>query len=497
MSEALNTRPTAESDFVDLTPRGERTVRGWAMSITIGSFLFGFDTGIISGALLFIREDFGLNSFEQSSVVSVLLLGAVVGALLSGRIADRHGRRPLLAGLGVLFFLGIVLAALANGYWMLLLGRVVMGLAVGGVSATVPTYLGEMAPAQIRGRVLGLNQLLITIGLLVSYLVNWAFAESEQWRGMFWIGGVPSVLLVLVCLWLPESPVWLITHGRTDRARKILDRVTEPGGADRVVARYEETGGAPGRDGGRDRAVRPDGRHRGGPTPGAGPGEDAEGGSSTLRALWAPAVRPALLVGVILAALQQFCGINTILYYAPTIMGEAGLSASRSIYYSVFIGVVNVIVTIVSVYLVDRIGRRPLLLLSLVGMGVSIALLGVAFSAELDPVLMLVFMLLYIVAFGVGMGPVFWVLLGELFPPAQRAEGSSAGSTVNWLSNFVVSLLFLPLIQAIGHGPTFWIFAAICVLGVAFVARWVPETRGRHADEVGEDLRRRWNAPAT
>ncbi|MGW3678661.1 MFS transporter [Streptomyces prasinus] len=203
------------------------------------------------------------------------------------------------------------------------------------------------------------------------------------------------------------------------------------------------------------------------------------------------------LVGVILAALQQFCGINTILYYAPTIMGEAGLSASRSIYYSVFIGVVNVIVTIVSVYLVDRIGRRPLLLLSLVGMGVSIALLGVAFSAELDPVLMLVFMLLYIVAFGVGMGPVFWVLLGELFPPAQRAEGSSAGSTVNWLSNFVVSLLFLPLIQAIGHGPTFWIFAVICVLGVAFVARWVPGTRGRHADEVGEDLRRRWNAPAT
>ncbi|SDD54629.1 sugar porter family MFS transporter [Streptomyces prasinopilosus] len=473
MSEPLNIRPTVESDFVDLTPQGLRTVRRWAMSITIGSFLFGFDTGIISGALLFIRDDFGLSSLQQSSVVSVLLLGAVAGALVSGRIADRYGRRPLLAGLGVLFFLGIVVAALANGYWMLLLGRVILGLAVGGVSATVPTYLGEMAPAQIRGRVLSLNQLLITIGLLASYLVNWLFAESEQWRGMFWVGGIPSALLVLMCLWLPESPTWQITHGRTDRARRTLDKVTEPGGADLVVARLDDT----------DRAGEQDG----------GPSASGSGG---VRALWAPAVRPALLVGVVLAALQQFGGINTILYYAPTIMGEAGLSASNAIYYSVFIGVVNVVVTVVSVYLVDRVGRRPLLLVSLVGMGISIALLGVAFSAELTPVLMLAFMMLYIVAFGVGMGPVFWVLLGEIFPPAQRAEGSGAGSTVNWFSNFVVSLLFLPLISLIGEGPTFWIFAVVCALGVVFVAKWVPETRGRNIDEVGEDLHRRWNAPA-
>ncbi len=406
-------------------------------------------------------------------MVSVLLLGAVVGALSSGRIADRYGRRPLLAGLGALFFLGIVAAAVAGGYGVLLLGRIIMGLAVGGVSATVPTYLGEMAPTQVRGRVLSLNQLLVTVGLLASYLVNWAFSQSGQWRAMFWVGGIPSALLVLACLWLPESPVWSIAHGRTEQARKVLDRVTEPGGADLVVSRVRGT----------DR----DGEQRRGGT-GSGPGG--------VRALFAPAVRPALLVGLILAALQQFSGINTILYYAPTIMGEAGLSASKAIYYSVFIGVINVIITVVSVNLVDRLGRRPLLLGSLVGMGISIALLGVAFAAGLSPLLMLIFMLLYIVAFGIGMGPVFWVLLGEIFPPAQRAEGSSAGATVNWLSNFVVSLLFLPLIGAIGQAPTFWIFAVICALGVVFVAQWVPETRGRHADEVGEDLRRRWNVRA-
>ncbi|MEU3950430.1 MFS transporter [Streptomyces sp. NPDC029526] len=222
----------------------------------------------------------------------------------------------------------------------------------------------------------------------------------------------------------------------------------------------------------------------------------AEPGRGGMRALWVPAVRPALLVGVILAALQQFSGINTILYYAPTIMGQAGLSASNAIYYSVFIGIVNVIITVVSLGLVDRIGRRPLLIGSLGGMAVSIALLGIAFVADLSPLVMLIAMMLYIVAFGIGLGPVFWVLLGEIFPPAQRAEGSGAGATVNWLSNFVVSLLFLPLISAIGEGPTFWIFAGICVIGVGFVAKWVPETRGRHIDEVGQDLHRRWNARA-
>ncbi|CAL9329837.1 sugar porter family MFS transporter [Streptomyces sp. enrichment culture] len=322
---------------------------------------------------------------------------------------------------------------------------------------------------------LSLNQLLITLGLLASYLVNWAFADAEQWRAMFWVGGIPSALLVLVCLWLPESPVWQINNGRTDRARRTLDRVTEEGGADLVVSRYDDTDTGGGGGGG-----------------GGGDGT----GTGGMRALWVPAVRPALLVGVILAALQQFSGINTILYYAPTIMGQAGLSASNAIYYSVFIGIVNVVITVISLGLVDRIGRRPLLIGSLAGMAVAIALLGVAFAADLSPVVMLVATMLYIVAFGIGLGPVFWVLLGEIFPPAQRAEGSGASATVNWLSNFVVSLLFLPLISAIGEGPTFWIFAGICVLGVAFVAKWVPETRGRHIDEVGQDLHRRWNVRA-
>lgn len=463
----MNLRPGTESQFVELTPTGLRKVQTWAVLITIGSYLFGFDTGIISGALLFIRDDFALNSFEQSAVVSVLLLGAIPGALLAGRVADRIGRRRLLAGLGVLFFVGVAVAALADGYWSLMVGRFVMGVAVGAVSAAVPTYLGEMAPAQIRGGILTLNQLMITIGLLASYLVNWAFADSGDWRLMFWMAGIPAVLLVVACLILPESPVWLITHGRANEAHRILDTVTVPGGADRVISRFT-------------------------PEPSA-TGLETKPKSRGMRALLAPGVRPALFVGVTLAALQQFSGINTILYYAPTIMEETGLSASNAIFYSVFIGVINVAMTVVSTRLVDRVGRRPLLLISLAGMAASIGLLGVAFALDWSPVITLMFMLLYIVAFAIGMGPVFWVLLGEIFPTSERAEGSSAGATVNWTANFVVSLVFLPLLAAVGEAVTFWIFAVVCLLGVAFVTKWVPETRGRHVEEIGEDLHRRWN----
>jgi len=290
MTQGLNLRPSEESQIIALTPQGLRTVRLWGIGITIGSFLFGFDTGIISGALLFIRDDLDLSSFEQSSVVSVLLLGAVAGALLSGRVSDRIGRRPSLGILGVIFTVGIAITALSDAYWTMMVGRVVMGVGVGGVSTTVPTYLAEISPAHIRGRMLTLNQLLIVIGLLAAYLVNLALAGSGDWRAMFWIAAIPSALLALVSLWLPESPRWQFSHGRVEQARAFIRSVTEPGEDDRVIARYERE------DAERQRA------------------EAAEGGPAAgMRALAAPYVRPALVVGLTLAVLQQFAGINTIL----------------------------------------------------------------------------------------------------------------------------------------------------------------------------------------
>jgi MFS transporter, SP family, galactose:H+ symporter len=470
VAQGLNTRPTEASPLIEVSPEGLRQTRRWGLMITIGSFLFGYDTGIISGALLFIKEDFGLSSFEQSSVVSVLLLGAVAGALFSGRISDRIGRRALLGLLGVVFFVGIAIAALANGYWTMLLGRIVMGVGVGGVSAVVPSYLSEISPAQIRGRMLTLNQLLITLGLLAAYLVNVAFASSENWRAMFWVGAIPAAALAVAALRLPESPAWLIAKGRIPDAKAMISSVAGAVGADQVIERYR-----------REAVARREAQAAEG-------GEERQG----WRVLLARHVRAAVFVGLTLAALQQFGGINTIMYYAPTIMQETGLSASNSIVYSVAIGVVNLAMTIVSIRLVDRVGRRPLLLVSLAGMAVSIALLGVSFIADLPSLVTLAFMVLYIMAFAIGMGPVFWVLLGEIFPTRERAEGAAAGSTVNWLSNFLVSLAFLPLITAIGEGPTFWIFAVVCLLGLGFVARYVPETRSRNYDAIDTELKSRW-----
>jgi MFS transporter, SP family, galactose:H+ symporter len=249
----------------------------------------------------------------------------------------------------------------------------------------------------------------------------------------------------------------------------MLASVTEPGGPDKVIARYERE------DAERKRAEADDGERH-----------DGVGGLLT------PYVRPALIVALTLAALQQLAGINTILYYAPTIMQETGLNASNSIFYSVFIGAINLLMTIVSIRLVDRLGRRILLLVSLAGMAATVAFLGLSFVADLSSAIILACMMLYIVSFAIGMGPVFWVILGEVFPPRKRAEGAAAGSTTNWLSNFVVSLLFLPLVGWIGQGETFFIFAVVSLVGVGFVARWVPETRQRNYLEVAAELQRRW-----
>lgn len=470
MASGIATTPTRETPLVEIPDEGVRTVRNWGLVIVLGSFLFGYDTGVVSGALLFIKQDFGLDSFQQSSVVSVLLLGAIVGALFTGRVADRIGRRTTIGALAVIFIIGIAVAALANGYAMLMLGRVVMGLGVGGVSSIVPTYLSEISPAQIRGRMLTLNQLLITIGLLVAYVVNLAFSSSEDWRAMFWIGAIPAGLLALGSLRLPESPAWQITNGRLDDAKQMIASVASEARADEMIAAFQS------REAERRR-------------------QHAQEGGNERKAtaiLLAPRVRAALVVGLILAAVQQFAGINTIIYYAPTIMQETGLSAGNSIFYSVFIGIINLGMTIVSLRLIDRLGRRPLLLMSLGGMLVSLTLLGLAFVASFSSVITLLCILLYIMAFAIGMGPVFWVIIGEIFPPRAKAEGVSAGSTVNWLANFAVSLAFLPVVDAIGQGETFWIFAVICLFGVWFVGRYVPETKDREFETVDADLQARW-----
>lgn len=395
--------------------------------VALGGLLFGFDTGVISGALLFIRTDFGLDSFEEGAVISALLLGAAVGALGSGRPADRFGRKKVLVAIALTFTVGLLAAVLANGFAMLLAARAVLGLAVGGASTVVPLYLAEIAPPRLRGRLVTANQILLTVGILVSYLINLWFAGSADWRAMFAVGLVPSVAMLLGTLAIPESPEWL--RGRTARAP-------------------------------------------------AGP-------------LSAPGTRPALVIGVTLAAVQQFGGINSVIYYAPSIMSRAGLPAADSITYSVVIGAVNVAATVAAVPLIDRAGRRPLLLFSLGGMALALLALGVALGLPSGPVTnatALVCMVGYVAAFAVGLGPVFWILAAELFPPESRARGGAVCALVNWAANLVVGQMFLPAADLVGERWVFWFFAAVSAGAVVFVVRKVPETKNRSLADEQRDL---------
>ncbi|MFF4169379.1 sugar porter family MFS transporter [Streptomyces sp. NPDC001744] len=467
MVQGFSREPGTHGPLTEVGPEGTRKITLWAVAIALGGFLFGFDTGVVSGALLYIKEDFDLNSFEQGSVVSVLLIGAVIGASSAGGLADRFGRRKALRLIGLVFLVGTAIASLANGYPVLMVGRIVLGLSVGAASATVPVYLSEISPTKIRGRMLTMNQLMITVGILVAYLVNLAFAGGGTWRAMFAVGAVPALLMIAATLWLlPESPQWLIAHGQEDVARRGIAALTDGPTADELIRRARQR-----MDAEREKQSR----------------KEATGGQG-IRRLLAPDVRPALIVGLTLAAVQQFAGINTIIYYAPTIIQQTGLNASNAIFYSVFIGLINLIMTLVAIKLVDRVGRRPMVLVSLGLMAVSIFLLGLAFVVDMSSGLTLMFMVIYIAAFAGGLGPVFWTLIGEIFPPSVRAEGSSLSTAVNWVSNFIVSLAFLPLANLIGQGETFWIFAGICLFAFLFVGRYLPETRGRDAEQIEKAL---------
>jgi MFS transporter, SP family, galactose:H+ symporter len=303
----------------------------------------------------------------------------------------------------------------------------VVGITIGSISSTVPLYISELAPARVRGRYVTLNQVLVTLGILVAYLVDLAFAGSAAWRAMLALGLVPAALLLLGMLRAPESPVWLAARGRaTTRTRDV-------------------------------------------------------------RRLWARAQSP-LLVAVALAVIQQLSGINAIVYYAPSIMERTGLGASRSILYSVVVGAINVAATLAAVRIVDRLGRRPLLIGSLAGCLVSLVLLALTFmlsSRLLDGWLSVLCLLAYIVSFAVGLGPLFWLLVAELFPGDVRAAGAGVATAVNWFSNFLVGLLFLPLVDALGQGETFLLYAAVCCVGIVFAIRSVPETAGQELAEGG------------
>ncbi|MGC2657701.1 MAG: sugar porter family MFS transporter [Bryobacteraceae bacterium] len=422
----------------------------------LGGMLFGYDIGVISGAILFINKQFSLSPGMEEIVVSSVLLGSLAGAAAGGMLADRLGRRRLSIATAIVFCLGAAGAALAPDTAWLIIARVVAGVAIGVASFVSPLYISEIAPVDIRGKLVSINQVALTSGIVISYLVDYAFAPSQDWRWMFALAVIPAAAFGIGLLFIPDSPRWLAGRGCLDQAREVLKKIRQQ---EQVESELKEIRSSV---------------------------SQQKGNWSEL---FGKLLRPAMLVGVGLAIAQQITGINTVIYYAPTIFKFAGLSsASAAILASVGVGVINVVLTVVAMQLIDRVGRRPLLLISLAGMGASLFVLAGAFMLpQFKSVLGWIAvgsLMTYVGFFAVGLGPVFWLVLSEIYPLRIRGRAMSVGTAANWSANLIVALTFLTLTKLIGKPGTFGLYAAVTIGAWFFAYFLVPETKGKTLEQI-------------
>ena len=426
----------------------------------LNGLLFGFDTGIISGAFLFINDEFVMSPLIEGIIMSGAMAGAAAGAAVGGRLADRLGRRRLILLAAGVFFLGSFLMAVAPNVPVLVAGRLIDGVAIGFASMVGPLYISEIAPPRIRGGLTSLNQLMVTVGILSSYFVNYAFAGAGAWRWMLGAGMVPAVVLAVGMTKMPESPRWLFEHGKEDKARAVLNRTRDSGVEDELDEIRETV--------------------------------EKQSGTG-LGDLLEPWMRPALLVGLGLAVFQQITGINAVMYYAPTILESTGFGSVTSILATVGIGTINVIMTVVAIALVDRVGRRKLLLVGIGGMIVTLGVLGTVFyTTSLGGALGIVAtvsLMLFVSFFAIGLGPVFWLLISEIYPLAVRGSAMGLVTVANWLANLIVALTFPMLTASVGTSATFWLFGLCSLVALVFTYRLVPETKGRTLEAIEDDLR--------
>jgi sugar porter (SP) family MFS transporter len=447
------------SSYVDEVKKNPFVLR-ISLLAALGGLLFGYDTGVISGALLYIKKDLHAGPVVQSWIVAGLLIGAMLGALGGGWLADRISRRWTLLAAGLVYVAGAVGAAFAQQSGQLIAARGVLGLAVGAASAVVPMYIAEHTPPRIRGGTVSYNQLMITVGILVAYLVDFALRNVDSgWRWMLGIGAVPGVILVVSMLFVPYTPRWLMQQGRRDEARRVLLSSRRGNDVDAELTEIETV--------------------------------VARERRSRLADLFGPRLRPMLIVGVGMAVAQQAVGVNTVVYFSPTILTYTGLKANDAIAQAVTVGVTNVVFTIVAVLLLDRVGRRALLFVGTTGLAVSLFALGAFFALDWQhtaPWVALVSLIVFIASFAIGLGPVFWLMISEIFPLAVRGRAIALCSLANWAANFLVSYYFLQLIGAIGRTWTFWLYAGLAVVSILFFAARVPETRGRSLEEIEREL---------
>jgi sugar porter (SP) family MFS transporter len=441
----------------------------------LGGILFGYDLGVIAAILVIIAKAWHLTGFQKGVVTASLSVGAMLGAAAASRLGDRLGRRRTIMIAGTIVIIGTVACMLSQGLSSLTISRGVIGLGIGCSSATVPTYLSELAPARLRGAMASLNQIFIVSGILIAFLVGYWLAPSGDWRGMFAGALVPAVILLAGLTVLPETPRWLLKAGREEEARAVLASARREQDVESELATIREV-------------VRLDAEERGG-----------------LRDLWAPWVRPMLFVALLLAVGQQFSGVNAINAYFPTMLVSLGFTTSTALLSAIALGVTKLAFTAWVVFVVDRWGRKPLLL---IGNALMFVTLGLTGFVVLDVhgktalgVMTLILLIGYLAAYELGWGAVVWVMMAEIFPMRVRAAGMGVASVVLWAATGIVTAVF-PIMSdknALGIGHSMWVFAGINALLFFLAARLVPETKGRSLEQIELDLRgrRRSRVPST
>lgn len=427
--------------------------------------LFGFDIAVINGAILFLREQFQLSEVQTELAASSLLAGCILGASIGGWFSDRFGRRRILMVSAVLFALSSAGAALPRNLSEFMAARFAGGVAIGMASLLAPLYIAEIAPARNRGRLVSMNQMAIVTGILLAYFINWSlsYLGPGAWRWMFATAVIPSAVFLTALFFVPESPRWLAEMGREREALAVLSRVNGRAAAlnllEEILAAIREESGS-------------------------------------LAELFQPGLRRATALAVALAILQQITGINTVLFYGSVIFKEqvGGQTDTAAIGYNVAVGLVNFLATIVALAVIDRLGRRPLLMISASVMAACQAALGAAFLLQPPPALLvLAIMLVCVAAFAVGLGPGTWVLLAEIFPTRVRGRAMSIATVALWSACFALTMTFLTLVRWLTASGAFWLYGAMCVLEFLIIWRWLPETRGKTLEQI----ERFWKQPAS
>jgi len=426
-----------------------------AVTAALGGLLFGYDIAVISGTIPFITKVFSLTDWWKGFVVSGLYIGCMIGAAMSGKMSDTYGRKKMLIISAVLFGISSMGSGLANNLFSFFTYRLIGGLGVGAAAMLSPMYIAEITPASIRGRYVAINQFMIVIGILAAYFVNYLLLPvgENAWRWMFIAEVIPSVLFFISMFLVPETPRWLSKNGQYQKAEFVLNKIGNTEFANKTISDIRST---------------LDNEDKG-----------------NLKMLFTKSMRLVLIIGVVLAFFQQWSGINVIFFYAPDIFAQTGAGVESQLFQTVIVGAMNVIFTILAMWLVEKLGRKKLLLISSAGMAVSYIIIGILFyTNNLSGYILLIFSLVAVASYSSGLAPVTWVVLSEIFPNRLRGQGMAIATLSLWIGTFTLTLTFPALMAAFKGSFTFWLYAVICILGFIFILLKLPETKGKTLEEL-------------